>query len=112
MAARFPGAIYNDKKYPECGITSPDTTPETHPNDESIDARRMNEPASYVVDRLERDSIGDLAQLEPPSTPVVSLIGLGLSGVILGMAKTKGLRIIGAFGGVFMLYSLLMGIKK
>lgn len=112
MAARFPGADYNDKKYPQCGITSPETTPELHPNDESIDARRMNEPASFVVDRLERDSLGaDLGELKAPSTAIVSVFGLGLAGVVVGMSTNKTVRIIGAVGGVFMLYSLLTSIR-
>lgn len=112
MAARPPGAIYNDKKYPECGVTSPDTTPELHPNDESTRARWMNEPASYVVDRLERDSLGvDLGDLKAPSTAVVSVLGLGLAGVVIGMSKNKTVRIIGAVGGVFMFYSLLTSIR-
>lgn len=112
MAARFPGADYNDKKYPQCGITSPETTPELHPNDESIDARRMNEPASFVVDRLERDSLGaDLGELKAPSTAIVSVLGLGLAGVVVGMSANKTVRIIGAVGGVFMLYSLLTSIR-
>lgn len=115
MPARPPGAVYNDTKYPECGIATPQTTPELAPDDEATRARWMNEPASFVVDRLERDSIGNVDGFEPPSVPLLSLAGLGMSGFLIATGrknKIKNAGIVGAIGVVLFSYSLLTSLKK